>query len=271
MPRQAELPYFKLYPGDWMKHPGLRSVSLAARGLWIDMLCRMHESDRRGYLQLNGNLVNAEQLARMTGCSTDECSRLLQELIDSGVCSCTPTGMYFSATMVSDERKRKLCSEAGRKGGNPTLKGRVKGGAKGGANPSYSGSCSGAEREPPNPPDGGGGFDRFWSAWPKHDRKVDRRKCAEKWRRNGWDGIADVIVAGLERWKRSRQWRQDNGKYIPMPMTWLNGQRWEAMPEGATTDDGSGCGPIDPERADELLDEIFGRSGGKHTGPVENS
>ena len=38
------------YPGDWFKDPALRSVSLAARGLWIDMLCLMFEGDHRGYL-----------------------------------------------------------------------------------------------------------------------------------------------------------------------------------------------------------------------------
>jgi hypothetical protein len=64
-----KLPFFKFYPGDWMKDPALRSVSIAARGLWIDMLCLMHESDRRGYLQhATGKPVTAEQLARMTGC-----------------------------------------------------------------------------------------------------------------------------------------------------------------------------------------------------------
>ena len=42
-----KLPSFQFYPGDWMKDPGLRSVSLEARGLWIDMLCLLFESGRR--------------------------------------------------------------------------------------------------------------------------------------------------------------------------------------------------------------------------------
>jgi hypothetical protein len=44
-----KLPSFQFYPGDWMKDPALRSVSLEARGLWIDMLCLLFESGRRGY------------------------------------------------------------------------------------------------------------------------------------------------------------------------------------------------------------------------------
>lgn len=125
-------PSFQFYPGDFFRDPGVRALSFAARGLWTDMLCLMHESDRRGYLQLNGKPVNAEQLARMTGGSTDEVSRLLQELENSGVFSRSEHGVAYSRRMVRDERKRDLCSEAGKRGGgNPTFKGHPKGVPKG--------------------------------------------------------------------------------------------------------------------------------------------
>lgn len=113
----VKLPAFQFYPGDWLKDPAVRSVSLAARGLWIDMLCLMHESPRRGYLQhANGKPVTAEQLARMTGCSTDEVSRLLQELENAGVFSCTEHGVIYSRRMIRDEHIRQVRREAGKKG-----------------------------------------------------------------------------------------------------------------------------------------------------------
>jgi len=118
----AKMPAFQFYPGDWLKDPAVRSVSLAARGLWIDMLCLMHESPRRGYLQhANGKPVTAEQLARMTGCSTDEVSRLLQELDDAGVFSCTEHGVIYSRRMVRDEQIRQVRREAGRLGAESRL------------------------------------------------------------------------------------------------------------------------------------------------------
>jgi len=142
-----------------MKDPALRSVSIAARGLWIDMLCLLFESDRRGYLQhCTGKPVTPDQLARMTGCSAEEVSRLLQELEDSGVFSRTDHGVLFSRRMVSDERKRMACSEAGRKGGgNPilqrTFKGNGKGDAKGMSKhfpkASSSTSSSSSDKDPP--------------------------------------------------------------------------------------------------------------------------
>ena len=152
-------PAFLFYPADWLGDPAVRAVSLAARGLWTDMLCLMHQLPRRGYLQLeSGTPVTAEQLARMTGCSTDEVSRLLQELETAGVFSCTEPGVIYSRRMVREERKRQLCAEAGRKGGgNPRLrqttspqkdtfigrnKGPPKGPPKGRPNPSFSFSIS---------------------------------------------------------------------------------------------------------------------------------
>jgi len=94
------------YTGDWLKDPGVRSVSLAARGLWIDMLSLMFECDRKGYLSLSGKPMSADHLARMVGASTDEVSRLLTELETSGVFSRTDDGMIFNRRMVRDEESR---------------------------------------------------------------------------------------------------------------------------------------------------------------------
>lgn len=121
--KKKKLPFIPLYTGDWMKDPAVRSVSLAARGLWIDMLCLMSDSTRRGYLQhTTGKPVTAEQIARMTGCSTDEVSPLLAELQNSGVYSVTNAGVIFSRRLVRDEKLRDLRRKCGQLGGNPLLK-----------------------------------------------------------------------------------------------------------------------------------------------------
>lgn len=146
----------QFYPGDWLKDPAVRSVSLAARGLWTDMLCLMHESPRRGYLQhANGKPVTAEQLARMTGCSTDEVSRLLQELEDAGVFSCTDHGVIYSRRMVRDEKIREIRSRSGRLGAQsrllkqnaskPSANGQANGKQKAGS--SFSSSFSSSDGE----------------------------------------------------------------------------------------------------------------------------
>ena len=51
--------WFKFYPSDWRADPALRMCSIAARGLWMEMLCVMHEATPRGSLLINGKRVAA--------------------------------------------------------------------------------------------------------------------------------------------------------------------------------------------------------------------
>ncbi len=125
-----KLPSFQFYPGDWMKDTGLRSVSFVAKGLWIEMLCLMFESEKRGYLQVNGNPPTKEQLARMTNSSLAEVTRGLDELKAAGVFSQTGTGIIFSRRMLRDNEIRNKRARAGKMGGNPVFK-------KGQPNPYY--------------------------------------------------------------------------------------------------------------------------------------
>lgn len=73
-------------------------------------------------------------------------------------------------------------------------------------------------------------FDEFWSAWPAHTRKVDRKGCERKWKAGGLDAKADAILQALEAFKASWDWRKNDGAYIPMPATWLHQERWDNAP-----------------------------------------
>lgn len=132
-----KLPAFQFYPGDWLKD-NVSGCSLAAQGLWLRMLLLAHESDRRGYLIINGKPMQPEFLARKCGCDdTAQFLTLFNELSDAGVPSQQPDGTIYSRRMVRDEQKRRKCSDAGKAGGgNPklstgTFKGDSKGVAKG--------------------------------------------------------------------------------------------------------------------------------------------
>ena len=35
------------------------------------------------------------------------------------------------------------------------------------------------------------------------------------------------MIVAIERQKKSNDWKKDNGQFIPLPYTWLNGERWE--------------------------------------------
>ncbi|MCZ2341471.1 MAG: hypothetical protein LC104_06695 [Bacteroidales bacterium] len=140
-PRTAsgKMPAFQFYTGDWLKDSALMACSLAARGLWIDMLCFMHESPVYGHLQYRTETpFSTEDIARLTGCAPEECASLLGELERRGVLDRTASGVIYSRRMVRDHEKRLMSRESGSRGGNPALKGRVKGQDKRKPTPSAS-------------------------------------------------------------------------------------------------------------------------------------
>lgn len=116
-------PAFQFYPADWRKDTALQSCSLAARGLWHEMICLMHECEPYGFMSVNGKPMKAEQIARLVGVTDREYTKLLNELEDAGVYSIDDHGCIYSRRMVKDERLRNIRAEAGKKGGNPNLLG----------------------------------------------------------------------------------------------------------------------------------------------------
>lgn len=60
------LPWFQFYANDWKSDLGLQACSMAAKGLWIELLCVVLFSPRRGYLQHeNGEAYSLEEIARV--------------------------------------------------------------------------------------------------------------------------------------------------------------------------------------------------------------
>ncbi len=122
-----KLPAIQFYTGDWLKDEGVNLSSLAAQGLWINMLCYMNASPVRGTLaKANGEAMTVEDLAHLVRISVKDCQALLDELTRNNVPSLDLNGsipMYTSRRMLADERVRQRCAEGGRKGGgNPTFK-----------------------------------------------------------------------------------------------------------------------------------------------------
>lgn len=111
-------PWLKFYPTDWRADPALRMCSLAARGLWMEMLCIMHEASPYGSLRVNGRPVTERQLSSLAG---GEVGDLLTELEDAGVFSREADGTIFSRRMQRDAEKTAKDKANGRKGGNPAL------------------------------------------------------------------------------------------------------------------------------------------------------
>lgn len=62
-------------------------------------------------------------------------------------------------------------------------------------------------------------FAEFWGLYPK---KTEKKKAEAKWNRLGIK-IQDTILADLPKRKACDQWKRG---FVPNPMTYLNGERW---------------------------------------------
>ncbi|MBT9158933.1 MAG: hypothetical protein DDT26_00182 [Dehalococcoidia bacterium] len=80
-------------------------------------------------------------------------------------------------------------------------------------------------RENPPPPKGAGEFEAFWKKYPKKVAKGAAEKSFKKIKPS--EDLMKTIMQALERQKESDQWKDQGGRYIPNPATWLNQRRWE--------------------------------------------
>lgn len=83
-------------------------------------------------------------------------------------------------------------------------------------------------------------FPAFWAAYPKCQRKVDRPKAMALFQRivTGKHGVIaktapEVIIEGLRRYASTNP----DPAYIPLPTTWLNGERWTQFQTEAQAED----------------------------------
>lgn len=79
-------------------------------------------------------------------------------------------------------------------------------------------------------------FDLFWTAYPKKVGKAAAFKVWQKAKAN--QGLLELILRAIEKQKRSKQWTEQNGQFIPNPATWLTQGRWDDELPAAETKGG---------------------------------
>lgn len=115
-------PWMKFYPRDWISDIDLRRCSIAARGLWMDLICYMSQGQDFGRLVDGAGVKpSVKQLAEDARISEAECSALLSELKARNVFSEDVDGVIYSRRMVRDAENSRRNAENGAKGGNPRL------------------------------------------------------------------------------------------------------------------------------------------------------
>lgn len=115
-------PWFRFYPSDWTGDHKLRACTLGAKGLWVDLLCIMDQSDERGCLLINGHAPTMAELSRMVGVHHKTLYKHMDNLIINNVIEEREDGVFYSRKMVRETAKSKTLSEQGKKGGHPNIR-----------------------------------------------------------------------------------------------------------------------------------------------------
>lgn len=108
-------------------------------------------------------------------------------------------------------------------------------------------------------------FGSFWTIYPRREAKKDALRAWSKVRADDYS----ILLEALVQWRNV--WRQQNRttNLIPLPATWLNGERWtdEIPPElqthTAKTETVQRCGPVSlpargpiPLSVQKVLDQL---------------
>jgi hypothetical protein len=225
----AGAPWVKWYWSDWRSDPRLRMCSLAARGLWAEMLALMQEAVPYGHLLIAGRSPSSAQLAALAGAPPEQIPDLIAELESAGVFSRTRECVIYSRRMVRDERKAKTARKNGQKGGNPILCSINENSAsdnpmdKGGNNTQKPEARGLEEKENTYPAEVirmdvpakaklAEAFDQFRKAYPRRDGTQDWPKAREVFDRAVKAGIdPKVIIGGAERYSADCRRRGEEG------------------------------------------------------------
>ena len=70
-----KFPYIQLYTGDFLKDPRLSLCAPSTRGIWVDLLCAMHDDNRSDEVK-----ATIPQIARLCRATEEEAERAIAEL-----------------------------------------------------------------------------------------------------------------------------------------------------------------------------------------------
>jgi hypothetical protein len=96
-------------------------------------------------------------------------------------------------------------------------------------------------------------FDLFWDSYPL---KLGKKQAWLAWKRD--EPELDAVMSALDRWKRSKKWQAEEGRYIPRAVKFLEEKYYEEPPKDAVPMGASGyLGKAELEAIERLMNESF--------------
>lgn len=253
----SKSPAFQFYPSDWQRD--LDDYPLEIEGAWIRICCRLYWTGGTATKTL-------DEWCRILRENKRKTLQIFDFFLAKNICDLDNQNGSITITsrrMVRDAHIRKIRIEAGKMGGNPSLKRTEKelkntevllnqneeqkptpsssSSKRTPYSPPKLGDECDAKMEPPTPnaepsplnspsPNRRGddydkSFLAFWQAYP---RRVGKGAAWKAWKNAGGNRPPlESLLNALALQRASPDWNRDGGKFIPHPATWLNQRRWE--------------------------------------------
>lgn len=92
------------------------------------------------------------------------------------------------------------------------------------------------EQDKNKTPSGPSPFEVFYAAYPRHEARKDAEAAFAKL--NPSEELLAKILAAIAAKRQSNDWTKENGKYVPLPASWIRAERWndEAPADNRTAD-----------------------------------
>jgi len=106
---------------DWAGDQEVRRLTVAERGLWIDLLALAAVGKPVGYVcDQRGNPISYEEIARFSNCTPTEAESLIAGMLEKGAASRDRTGRLFNRRMTRQAEKTAKKRMAGKLGAEQT-------------------------------------------------------------------------------------------------------------------------------------------------------
>jgi len=200
-----------------LSSPNLNRLSMAAECHFYRLLVT---ADDHGCFEATPLLVKGTVYPLRPKVSVEDVKKWHAELVEQGLCKFWENGderMYGLYTSFSSHQR--IRSTHRRKTPEPP---EDLAGKPDGLDPKKK-----AGKVPDDKPKYSADFETFWAKFPRKDGK---KKASEVWERLKKNvALPDIerLMNSLGKQCSSKQWAKDDGQFVPLPTTWLNGQKWD--------------------------------------------
>ena len=214
---------------NWFASHDVKLCSLAAQGLWTNMLGIMRAAHIKGMLAVNGISLSSKELAKIVGVlNIEEIDRLIVELEYYKVFSRLDDGTIINRRMYRESAIRKMRAEAGKRGGLSKQKAKQNPSTEESESPSKRLASLGMDMDISSSLNknlkGVDGFDEWWSRYP---RKIAKKVAAKAYAAAIKAGAAaDDLLRAADGYAAEIRKNGTEEKFTKHPSTFLREERW---------------------------------------------